>query len=84
MTYCGARAWVERTENGWIVVGTDGDGSSRRWVFTDKDDDTGEVFSLQEALWQVVECLDAIGSRYDRERISITMRRGDKYVEPEA
>ncbi len=83
MSYCGARSRIERTENGWVVWGTDGDGVGK-WVF---EDDPGEpatnlgpgfARSLTEAMWQVVECLAASGSRYDHERINIGTRRGDK------
>ena len=85
MTYRGAWARIERTENGWIVRGTD-DTRKGSWVFEDEPEEPatnvgpGYARSLVSALWQVAECLNAGGSRYDPERINITTRRGDKAV----
>lgn len=48
-----------------------------------QDDGTDEMKSGEELLWWVMNHFDLGGSRYDKQRLRITRKRGDKYESPE-
>lgn len=43
------------------------------------DSDLDELSSGQELLWRVMDYFSLGGDRYDKERLTITRERGDKY-----
>ena len=48
------------------------------------DSDLDELSSGQELLWRVMDYFGLGGDRYDKERLTITRERGDKYEGPSA
>lgn len=78
---------IKRVSNGFILTDCDyedGDGKKMPMnyciEFDEKEADAVSApRALHRLLWQIVELLGEGGSRYDRERISIEIRHGDKH-----
>lgn len=74
-------------ENGFIVTEYDGESESyprkqKKAVFEHTEQEGGDVIALQNMLWYIVDQLGLSGGRYDKNRIHIEIRPGDKYQEP--
>ena len=63
---------IESVENGFKV-------EHEGKVFVYELDENETPIALQSALWAIVELLGESGTRYDKERIRISLVRGDKY-----
>ena len=65
---------IRRAENGWIVETVDGP-----YVFGDPDDlDTGDVPSLRDALYQVIDSLGADSGDHADRRLYLVVAPGDE------
>ena len=48
-----------------------------------QDDEQDELHAGEELLWWVMNYFDLGGSKFDKERLGIVRRRGEKYEPPE-
>ena len=67
---------IESVENGWSLT-WDGDDGERRAVVGVGDE--SRAGAGQRLLWEIIEILNLAGSRYDAERIRVTLEPGDKH-----
>jgi len=65
--------------NGWIVKCKYDVDESRTYVFSHDDREGSDVKAFVQLLWQINECIGPSTSRYSAERVSISVRAGDKY-----
>lgn len=66
---------IERVLNGYLITHTM-DGGSEKYVFTEKE---SEVQTFADLLWQLNDLIGPSTSRYDEERIQISVVPGDKH-----
>ena len=64
---------IYRVENGYLLTDQDG----RSWVCEENEKD--ELAHHEWMLWKVIEFFGFSGSRYDKERIRIVRKKGDKF-----
>ena len=69
---------ITTAANGWIVKESDGD-FERVYCFSYDSIAGGDVKAFSGLLWHVTETLGMSGSRYDEERIYISVKPGDKH-----
>lgn len=60
---------IERVNNGFIVSWLE-DGEAKSLVFED-DEILGELFAMQNALYQVIEHFGLFGSKHDDRRLRV-------------
>ena len=65
--------WNEDAEDGTLIAQEE----------VIQDDEGDELKSGEELLWWVMDYFGLGGSRHDKERLTITRKRGDKYMPPE-
>ena len=76
---------ITRTDNGFLLEHVeqldDGTETTSQYVIEDNVND--ELKSGESLLWQVIEFFNLGGSKYDRERLSVTREGGSKYEKSE-
>jgi pyruvate/2-oxoacid:ferredoxin oxidoreductase beta subunit len=71
---------IEMVSNGYIVQVYDDEGLCVTNVIADKEDSVNEsIEATQELLWRVLEWSGMSGSRYDKARLYVGLKVGDKY-----
>jgi len=65
--------------NCYILIG-DIEGVKRTWTI--EEDENDDLKMHERLLWEVIEFFQMQGSRYDKERLTIVRKMGDKYVKP--
>jgi hypothetical protein len=76
-------ATVTRVSNGYKVYipRDDGDEEDKELVFGDIEEDS--LFSFESVLWELIDYFGMMGSRYDKERLVVTRKPGDKHADYE-
>ena len=69
------RVVIEQTLNGWTIEDEAG------MTVIEVGDTESEVRAARRLLYDVLEMLGFVGSRFDKERISIVVEPGDKYLD---
>ena len=76
---------INRAGNGfrmnWEEEGEDGMTLHQEEVI--QDDEQDELHAGEELLWWVMNYFDLGGSKFDKERLGIARRQGEKYEPPE-
>lgn len=78
---------IQKVDNGFVINipkcwDMDGNVSRVTLVFEAENDEYGMVDAMVNALWEIVEYFGLMGGRYDRKRITIGTKPGDKYEKP--
>lgn len=75
---------IRHVTNGFILQWKDELESGRLLPKSEiiQDDDYDEIKSGEELLWFILNYFGLGGSRYDRERLWVVRKRGDKYEPP--
>lgn len=73
---------IERLDNGFVCNMFDGDEEGDWNTSVYQEDENDELKAIEEVLWSIVEFFGKMGSRYDKERIHICRKRGDKFEKP--
>lgn len=66
---------IDKVDNGYVIT-PDPSSSQDPSVFTQDDDHPARSFV--DVLWFITEYFGEGGSRYDLERVSISLKKGDK------
>ena len=74
---------IDKVDNGYVLT-PDPSTEQDPQVFEIDEDEDKEAESFTKVLWAITEYFDQIGSRYDKKRISITTKKGDKWEPKEA
>lgn len=76
---------ITRANNGFILEFEEEteDGGPYPAAETIQDDENDELKSWESLLWFVMEYFALGGSRYDKKRLYIARKQGDKYEPPE-
>ncbi len=78
-------AWrliISRVDNGYVIDGRADEGGAKiKWTI--QDDERDELRSGEELMLTIADYFALLGGRYDKERLHICRRRGDKYGGPE-
>jgi len=69
---------VLKVGNGFVLKDNEG----HLTVVEEKDGD--ELASAEELLWKIVEFFNLAGDKYDKERIFITRKTGERYTPPKS
>ena len=69
---------IYRTNNGWILTNTES-GISDVYQF---EDERSRAAVFEALLWGLIEIMDVGGTRYDKERVRVSLEPGDKYEAP--
>ncbi len=64
---------IIKVENGFAIKDNEG----KIMVVEEKDD---ELSATEQLLWKIVEFFNLMGDKYDKERISITKKTGERYT----
>jgi hypothetical protein len=72
---------IDKVDNGYVLTP---DPSTEKDPQVFEIDDENEAESFTKVLWAITEYFDHLGSRYDKKRISITTKKGDKWEPKEA
>jgi hypothetical protein len=72
---------IEKARGGYIIrtPAEDADSTDDIEVIAD----TNSVHATRDMLWTIVETLGEQGSKYDKERIQISIEPGSKWIAPE-
>lgn len=65
---------ITRVENGFSIKDNEG----KITVVEEKDGD--ELSCAENLLWEILNFFDLVGNKYDRERLVITRKAGEKYT----
>lgn len=73
------RLEIERADNGYILTGTSYEQEEPvEFEFVIQDDETDELKSHEELLWEVMDYFNFQGSEHDTERLTITREKNEK------
>lgn len=76
---------IEEVTNGYTVSYNEGDSESifkeKIIVFEVDDDESNKQKQLKNMFYSILDILGEHGSRYDKERLYIEIKPGDKYEE---
>ena len=69
-----------RSEPSCYVLRGNIDGVNQTWTI--EEDENDDLKMQERLLWEVIDFFNMRGTRYDKERITIVRKRGDKYMKP--
>lgn len=71
---------IETASNGFIIHAPLDDGDGDQLIVVASDD---PAEASRNMLWEVLELIGHVGSRYDEHRVQVVIEHGDKWMSPE-